>query len=73
MNKETKDPTEKGPLCRTPAVPTVGNFRKQRRMEVESPREERAKTERGTERVGTDAMGVIEKKSFMACKIISFR
>lgn len=26
MNKDTKAPTEKVPLCRKPAVPTVGNF-----------------------------------------------
>lgn len=28
MNKDTKDPTDKDPPCRKPAVPTVGNFGK---------------------------------------------
>lgn len=35
MNKDTKDPTEKDPLCRKPAVPTVGNFGKRKANETE--------------------------------------
>ena len=36
MNKDTKDPREKGPLCRKPAVPNVGNFGNRKVNETEN-------------------------------------
>lgn len=67
MNKDTNDPTKKHPLCRKPAVPTVGNFGNRKVNETEKngdgdPRARRAvMAGRGTEMVRIDAMDVIQK------------
>lgn len=39
MNKDTKDPTEKDPLCRKPVVPTVSNAGYRKVNETEKNRD----------------------------------